>query len=412
MRAGAPNIVIGLAGALALAVLAAHPAVRRLEQRLGISVLTAVGLPFLVFGALLALPSVGVLTPVVLDDLRPAVNIGLAWIGFVVGLQFDLRWWRTLPEGTANDSLLVTLPALVAALSLGALTLLAAGVPLESPVLLRDALILAGCAAAAAPLAAHEPAPSENNRRLQGMTLISEILPLAALAAATMIYRPQSTVAWGALPTAVWVLLSLGLGGLCGAISYLLLRAASTEAERTALLLGSVALASGTASHLALPPAFLGLVAGALLSNLPGGSRSPLRATMIAVERPLYLIFLLVAGATWRPGEWQGWMLAVVIVAARLIGYRLGARWLARARPGIGTPAAVAATFTPPSPVAIVAIVGASVVFGGAAGGTHNWAVNAVIIGGVLSEIAARALAPARPQQLAVPDEPRVPGSA
>src|SRR5215472_827126 len=96
------RVVLGLAAALVLAVAAAHPAVRRIERRLGLTVLLSSGLPFLVLGVVFRLPSIGILTDDVVADLRPALEFGLGWLGFVVGMQFDIRELDMLPEKTAS----------------------------------------------------------------------------------------------------------------------------------------------------------------------------------------------------------------------------------------------------------------------------------------------------------------------
>src|SRR4051812_13932628 len=92
------TVVIGLAAALALAVMSSLPQVKALEQRLGVSVLLSTGLPFLLMGTIFRLDGVGILTPDVLADLRPAFEFGLGWIGFVVGMQFDVRRLDRLPR--------------------------------------------------------------------------------------------------------------------------------------------------------------------------------------------------------------------------------------------------------------------------------------------------------------------------
>ena len=66
------RVVLGLALALALAVLAAHPKIKALEKRLGITVLISAGLPFLAMGAIFRRDDVGILTPEILGDLQPA----------------------------------------------------------------------------------------------------------------------------------------------------------------------------------------------------------------------------------------------------------------------------------------------------------------------------------------------------
>src|SRR3954467_13648821 len=71
-RTGLLRVVLGLAAAFILAIAAAHPFVRRVERRLGLTVVLSGGLPFLGMGYLFRLPSVGILTDDVVADLRPA----------------------------------------------------------------------------------------------------------------------------------------------------------------------------------------------------------------------------------------------------------------------------------------------------------------------------------------------------
>src|SRR5262245_60108562 len=94
-----PRIVLGLGLALALAVLGNHPKVRALEQRLGVTVLISAGIPCLAMGAIFRLPEVGILTDDILADLQPAFEFGLGWVGFVVGMEFDIRTLDRIPSG-------------------------------------------------------------------------------------------------------------------------------------------------------------------------------------------------------------------------------------------------------------------------------------------------------------------------
>src|SRR5262245_8220334 len=171
------RVVLGLALAFGLAVIAAHPLVRRLERRLGLTVFVSSGLPFLALGVLFRLPSIGVLTDEVVSDLRPALEFGLGWLGFVVGMQFDVRALDTLPEETGSvvvaesaiPFLAVTCACIVALLGLDPPAAVAnffdevaslgfrsasARAFEASHVSFRDAVALGACAAPAAPVAA------------------------------------------------------------------------------------------------------------------------------------------------------------------------------------------------------------------------------------------------------------------
>jgi hypothetical protein len=67
-RTGLLRVVVGLTAVLALAVIAAHPLVRKVERKLGLTVLVSSGLPFLALGVIFRHPSIGILTDDVVAD--------------------------------------------------------------------------------------------------------------------------------------------------------------------------------------------------------------------------------------------------------------------------------------------------------------------------------------------------------
>src|SRR5687767_3002834 len=96
------QLALTVAVAFGLAALGAHPRVRELERRLGVTVLLSTGLPFLALGLILGLDSINVLGPRTLGDLRPAFEFGLGWIGFVVGMQFDIHKLDRMPRALGS----------------------------------------------------------------------------------------------------------------------------------------------------------------------------------------------------------------------------------------------------------------------------------------------------------------------
>jgi hypothetical protein len=387
------RVATGLVAALALAVLAAHPRVKALERRLGVTVLLSAGLPFLVLGALFRLDRVGVLTSDVLADLQPAFEFGLGWIGFVVGMRFDLRRLdlpRELGSVVALNSLLpMAATAIACTLAFSAIDLHA----FWQPGFVRDALVLAACAAPSARVSVQFLAGRIGPKAAVAadqITVIDDVAAIALLGLAACLFRPDAGATRWTLPSSAWVLVSLGLGGILGIVSYVLIRGAQGPTEELALLLGAVALSAGMAGYLALSAPVVCAVAGALLANLPLRDAEGFRKILGDVERPLYLFFLLVVGASWRPGEWQGWVVAPVFVVARTGGKLLAARLAARVRKG-GLPArGLAAALMPQSPISIVAIVSAATMWRAAGSDRIRWGMNAVILGGVLTELVAR----------------------
>jgi hypothetical protein len=402
------TIVLGLGAALGLAVLAAHPRVRRWEQRLGVTVLLSSGLPFFLLGAFFHLDSVGILTESILQDLSPAFEFGLGWIGFVIGTQLQVQRLDRLPKTLGPAITVQALAPMFTTAILCAPVLILLGLsPGEG--FWRDLLLLTACAAASAPVsleALTRRYGAAGAELIAEMTNLDELAALALMGLISVFLRPAAvTVAW-VLPPSAWLLMLMGLGMVLGVFTYVLLRGAKSEAEEIALLLGSVALAAGIAGYLSLSVPVVCAIAGALLANLPIRDREGLTKLLLDVERPIYLIFLMVVGASWRPEDWQGWLLAPVFVLARLSGKGLGSIWAKRIGPeALPAPGALSLELMPQSPIAVVVIVGTATRYGGAPPKFVLWAVNAIILGSLLTELLVRLLQrrggqPSAPPQL------------
>lgn len=391
-----PRIVIGLAVALGLAVLLAQPKVKALERRLGVTVLISAGLPFLGMGAIFSLDNVGILTNDVLVDLKPVFEFGLGWVGFVVGLHFDVRKLDALPGSLGPVIALESIVPMLTTAGLCGMALLGMGVPWEQNAFARDALVLAACASPSAPISMEvweRRVGRTAAQMIDEVTSIDEVTGLAVLGVIAILYRPENIATRWVLPPAAWLLVTLGLGVILGILTYVVLRGARNAAEELALLLGAVALSAGVAGYLALSVPVVCAIAGALLANLPMRDLEGLKKTMLDAERPIYLTFLLVVGASWRPLEWQGWVLAPAFVLARVAGKRLGAIWSKKVGPKeLPSARLLALALAPQSPSSIVVIVSVSTLYQGDAPERIRWALNAVIIGAVLTEVVVRIL--------------------
>jgi hypothetical protein len=80
------------------------------------------------------------------------------------------------------------------------------------------------------------------------------------------------------------------------------------------------------AGSFAIPPLVVCFFAGMLLKNLPGGDKPRLAIAFARLERPIYLVFLVVVGALWKIDDWRGWAMLPVFVLARVLGRWLGLR--------------------------------------------------------------------------------------
>ena len=411
-RTGLLRVVLGLAGAFILAIAAAHPFVRRVERRLGLTVLLSSGLPFLAMGFLFRLPSIGILTDEVVSDLRPALEFGLGWLGFVVGMHFDVRELDLLPDKTgavvvAESAIpffatsivcVITLVGLDPTWSITDLSFADQVKTLFSGASLRDALALGACAAPAAPVAAIAIARSSGSAAaniIAKVTTLNDVAGVVVIGLICAFFRPTDALSAWKLPHIAWLFVTLGMGGVLGILTYILVRSARTQAEEMALLLGAIALSAGMSGYLGISPLVACAIAGALLTNLPHRETKRLRETMTQVERPLYLIFLLIAGSLWDPRAWQGWVLAPVFVLSRVGGKLIGAHVAKRNGPAeLPDASTLGLALAPQSPIAIATIVSYATLYKPAPEANQSvpWLMTACIAGAVLTEITVQAI--------------------
>lgn len=400
--------ILGFVALLVLAYLWGQPRVHEWERRLNIAHMITAGLPFLFLGFVASQPAIGILTPSVLREIGPLLPLGLGWIGFVIGSRFDARALDKLPQGTGAAVMLTT--AIPVVVILGTCGLLLLGVlptltATGAPGALRDALLLATAGAMAARSAPHfVQAFSPGDTVSERLIRITELEQLAGVFGMMMVsayFRPQGVaVAWQ-LPGTAWLFVTLGIGTTMGVVTYATLTRINKGPQFTAVLLGAVAFTAGMASFLRLSTISVSFIAGAIVSNLGGDWREPLRDLLVRLERPVYFVFLVIAGALWRPWEWQGWILMVVFVAGRF-----SSKWLAAAvlqkfwAPDLAVSERRTLIGAPMGALSLAIVVSGQDLFSGP---TLTWIVTAVIGGAITMEIALQ-LAARRARQIAAND--------
>ncbi len=407
------RIVLGLALALGLAIAATHPFVRRIERRLGLTLVTASGLPFILMGLLFRHPRIGILSDSVVADLRPALEFGVGWLGFAVGMKFNVgELDRVHPK---TGAILVAETAIPVVTTTIACCLFFVFIDFNQtfPILasmhsfadvrrgtyelsrhasLRDAIALGACAAQAAPVAALAIARSGGSKGARILAHVSELDDVAGIFVISLVcafFRPTEAFAAWKLPHIAWLFVILGLGGVLGILTYVLVRSAKSRTEEIAYLLGAIALSAGMSGYLGISPLITGAIAGALLTNLPHKEMARLKETIEQVERPLYLIFLLVAGALWDPRGWQGWLLCPIFVLSRIVGKMMGARVAKRVGPEeLPDATTMGLALSPQSPMAIATVVSFVTIYKPANDTAHlPWLMTACIFGAVLTEV-------------------------
>lgn len=254
--------------------------------------------------------------------LRPVVLLGLAWIGLLIGLQFDLRVLRGLEAWQRRSGFLIPLAT-------GALTGLASIVTGLDP---HVALLLAALATVASPRLIDQLSRSRPPADRAAMRLLLVVSSLSSAPAVVLFGVGSTTFMWSGEGFAPLASLTIGTGVavILGYATILLLHGENEEIHVLALLVGVMALTAGAAALTGTEPMLMAAVSGAIIANRSRFPHRILRAAH-AIETPMLTAILLLLGAWWRPSvPFLAATLLLVVVrgAAVLAGGRV-LEWVA-----------------------------------------------------------------------------------
>jgi Kef-type K+ transport system membrane component KefB len=311
------QVIGGLVALVVLAYLGGNRRVVRFQERLGIGGVITAGFPFVALGLVASRPSIGILGPDVVERLRPMLHFGLGWLGFLIGAQLDIRVLDRVPRGTAYLIAVEALgPFAITAAGCGAV-MVAWGLSWRDPTVWRDVILLGAAAAMTAPRKFRGFA-NQTWREGRGVDVLlgqlDELVGVIGLLFLTAYVRDATSSTWS-LPGTAWVFVSLGLGVAIGVLIFAMVRVPVSNAEFLAVVLGGIAFASGLAGYLRLSPIVVCFIAGVLVTNFPNDQRDSIFRILHHLERPVQLMFLIVAGAVWQPDDWRGWALVPLFVA-------------------------------------------------------------------------------------------------
>jgi Kef-type K+ transport system membrane component KefB len=384
------KVIGGLVALLVLAYLGGNRRVVRFQERLGISGVITAGFPFVALGAIASLPSIGILNEDVLTRLRPVLHFGLGWIGFIIGAQLDIRVLDRVPKGTAYLILVEALgPFGITAAGCGLVMVAAFDMSLGDPATWRDMILLGTAAAMTAPRKFRGFA-NRTWHEGRGVDVLlgqlDELIGVIGLLFITAYFREDTAGTTWQLPNTAWVFVSLGLGVAIGILIFAMIRVPVSNAEFLAVVLGAIAFAAGLAGYLHLSPIVICFIAGVLVTNFPNDQRDSVFRILNHLERPVHLLFLMIAGAVWTISDWRGWALVPLFVAGRVIGKWTGVIASKTAVGGL-LPTAFAeqrTLVTPLSGFSIALVISVQSLYHDK---SMTWIITAVIGGAVVAEL-------------------------
>lgn len=311
-----------------LALLGARVSFSTTRARLGPRLLLRTGTLFVAVGFALGPSALGLLTFEAVEALFPLLGVGLGWVGFHFGLQLDARSVARFPASYYVFALGQAALSLVIFGAVGLACVRIAGFEGPVPLLL---LLCAACTAAVTTPAGIALVSSafRVKGRVRDLLLfagsIDAIVGIAALQITYGLIRPSS-VADGLGPASqlLLVALALGVGIVCGIVLLWLTRSRPAAEELVLYLLGSCAFASGVALQWDLSPLFVSMIMGTVVANL-SKSRERIQVVLGRWEKPVYVTFLLLAGALLRVQTWLVFPLAVAYAGLRSMAKLFGA---------------------------------------------------------------------------------------
>ncbi len=311
---------------LVLVVIGAYLATHLAFEWLARRYLVVSGAEYLLLGILLG-PSVsGLIHPDVVGGFEPFMILALGWIGAVVGAQFHLPALVRIP---ATYFRVATLEA---ALSFGVVSAAMVATlvwifPLTWGEAAFPAVALGAVATASAPsgialvtrrLGRSEPVL----RQLEVTTALDAALAIVAFGIILGVAREVPPLEVRAPTATEWVVISVAIGVVGGTLFHLFLGEERKIDRLFIALAGAVILASGAAAYLRLSPLLPTMLVGAILVNT-SANREEIQEVLRRVERPIYYVLLVFAGAAWRPGE-EGWLVVVGIFLVARTFAKLG----------------------------------------------------------------------------------------
>lgn len=272
------------------------------------------GIHFLLIGLALGPAGLGLLSLEATGQLSPFLALGLGWVGFHFGLQLEREKLARFPLpyhllGIGQAVLSFALFALV-----GWLLIRMLGLEGDVPIILVLGAAATGSISTPAGIAV-----VSSNFLVRGnvrdlIFFISSLdagVGIIALQVLYSIFRPPGVAPdLGSLSPLALAGVAVGLGVVCGILFIWLMRVRPGGEELVLFLLGICAFASGAALQWGFSPLFVSVTMGAVVANL-GRDRHRVFTLLQRWEKPVYLIFLLIAGALLQLPTWPVTALAI-----------------------------------------------------------------------------------------------------
>ncbi len=314
---------------LVLLVVLGYLAARFAVDWLARHALVVSGAEYLVLGLLLGPRGTGLLGADALDGLTPFFTLALGWMGASVGFRF----W--LPVLTRTPGMLYRLAfvesLLTAALVGGAGWWLLVRASLDPYQAALPAAVLAAVAVSSSLQGARIAAKSLGRRNLAVRQLevaaaIDALIAIVVVSVGLALYHLPVHVLVREPTATEWIVMAMGIGLVGGWLFHLFLGDERSPDRLFIAVAGAVVLTTGAANYIGMSALLPGFLLGFILVNTTR-QRDLVGELLGKVDRPLYFLMLICAGALWAPAATDVFVPVLVFLTLRVLG-KVAGGWL------------------------------------------------------------------------------------
>jgi len=310
-------------GLLLLGIVAgAYLAARSASEWLATRFLIVSGAEYLLLGVLLGPEVSGVIQASTVDGFAPFLTLAFGWVGALVGAQFHFRDLVRIPG--EHFRIAWTESALVFGIATGLTSALGVwwlGVTWQEmavPAVAVGAITVSSAPTGIAVVSRQLSARGFLVRQLQITPAVDALVAIVAFGLVLALAHEAPDMAHRPPTPTEWAVITLAIGLVSGVLFHLFVVGERKIDRLFIALSGALILSSGAAAFLRLSPLLPALLVGFVLVNT-SPARDELREVLTRVERPLYFVLLIFAGAALQVEE-SGWLLvASAFVLIRIV---------------------------------------------------------------------------------------------
>ncbi len=300
----------------------------RKQLGLGVKNIFFTGIEYILLGLLLGGSGLKILDADTIRKFQPFLIFGLAWVGYLYGIQFEIKLVMALPKKFFSiTAIQAIITFIIVSLSMFTFFHLLSIISLEKAIIISIVLGITALSTAQSALAI-----ANRNFKFKDQRLFDLLRYIAAVDGLFSMFffsvflaftNPGTATIVPLLSALKWTGLT-AFAALIPAMIFLLMnKTGYKHGDFLLLLTGIIAFTGGMSWQLGLSPLISGLIAGIFIANT---CKFRIRALNFLSdgEKPIYIIMLIILGAGWDLGQKMSIAAVLIFIIFRTAGKVMG----------------------------------------------------------------------------------------